>query len=329
MHKKSSTTLKINALAASLAGVLATLCAGCGAGKPGRPPPVTITELEHPLWGRVVRLANNEIEAVVAPERGGRLMHYSRTGQPNLLWTAADMSGGEPGLLGGWKNWGGEKSWLWPQEAWKTLAGRDWPPLHEMEQAAYTPAKIHDGFSGVAFTSPRMAAFSSKLVRTFSLDRKGTTLRIHATLEQDAPSVPPVSLWSVVQVPTPKEIRVEFVPPGRLVPQDEKNAEVLRFEGTRDGTCRVAVLQKPASTKYFGDFDRFLIDTPQGCLCVAQKLDDARLAELEHGGYADVYRGQVYKSQFAGADDYTELEFAAPLLPGAGPVAMTVELSLK
>ena len=98
---------------------------------------ITLREYEHPRWGGVIHLANNEIEAILAPERGGRLLHYSRLGESNLLWTAKDMDSGL-GSPGGWRNWGGEKTWLWPESEWPVREnGTRWPPPNEWEQDAF------------------------------------------------------------------------------------------------------------------------------------------------------------------------------------------------
>ena len=94
---------------------------------------ITTQTSEHPEWGKIIRLANGEVEAVIAPERGGRLMRYSRLGETNILWIAPDINSGH-GDQWGWRNWGGEKNWLWPQDDWPN---GDWPPPLDVEQAPW------------------------------------------------------------------------------------------------------------------------------------------------------------------------------------------------
>lgn len=80
---------------------------------------------ESAHWGDQdsVRLQDGLVEAVIVPA-WGRLMRFARIGGPNLLFenTNADARSN------GWWNTGGDRVWPWPQQDWKVLVGRGWPP---------------------------------------------------------------------------------------------------------------------------------------------------------------------------------------------------------
>lgn len=256
----------------------------------------------HARWGWVVRLANNEVEAVIAPERGGRLMHYSRLGEPNLLWTARNIKKGL-GNIWGWKNWGGEKNWLWPQDNWP---GGDWPPPPDMEQAPWRVTGIGETLRDeipvveVLLTAETTAG---KMERRFHMPAAGTRLDVSASLEGRDIAF---GVWSVIQIPVPETVGVERVEPRRLLLQmpGADSALVMRGEDTLD------LAATPSSVKGKLDADAFRVPTAQGVFVVRQHLDGA--AE-----YEGIYRAHVQKSHTLGGDAFLELEFAAPI-PGGG-----------
>ena len=67
------------------------------------------------------RLTNGTVEAVVVPSIG-RVMRWGKIGGPNLLWNNDPSKITETG----WKNYGGDKTWLSPQIYWDTF--RDCSP---------------------------------------------------------------------------------------------------------------------------------------------------------------------------------------------------------
>jgi len=267
-------------------------------------------------WGETIRLTNGEIEIVIAPERGGRLMHYSRPGESNLLWTAADINSGL-GDMWGWRNWGGEKTWLWPQDDWP---GDIWPPPADIEQAPWKLEEkvILPKLLGYQITLSAKTQFG-KMTRSFVLPAHGTRLAISATLENTDNAF---AVWSVVQIPVPEIVGVNRTGPRQLLlqlPDDEEGmALVMRDENTFD------LAATPGGTKGMLDADTFRVPTAQGVLVVRQLLYGGNSA----AEYGDVYQAQICKINALDGDAYVELEFAAPL-NAAGASRQTVTLSLE
>jgi hypothetical protein len=300
----------------------------CGCASPSRAPRASARAFEHPQWGASIHLANNEVEAIIAPERGGRLMHYSRLGAPNLLWTAPDIDSGH-GDQWGWRNWGGEKTWLWPQDDWPNV----WPPALDVEQAPWhldgiretKREKIH--WLEIALSAE---TFAGKMTRTISMPSAGTQLEISATLENNAATTAvstatnaaaAYSVWSVLQIPVPEIVGANRTEPRRLLLRlpGSDNAIAMRDSGTLD------LASTPGGVKGMLDADAFRVPTAQGVLVARQRIDES--AESE---YKEIYRAQICKSIERDGDAYVELEFAAPL-PAAGKLKsrQRVELSLE
>ena len=246
-----------------------------------------IREYAHPQWGNVIHVANTRIEFIVAPERGGRLMHFSRLGESNLLWTAADINGGF-GDVYGWRNWGGEKTWLWPQEKWP---GGNWPPPHDVEQAPWRVDKIETSkWEGNYWVEINLSAQTTegKIERLFNTSIIGTHLSMCSALDTTNSAF---SVWSITQIPAPETIGVERVEPRRLLLQmpGAENALALRGDGTVD------VAATPGGTKGMMDATAFRVPTAQGTLVVRQEEDPGL-------PYDDTYRAQVYISTVRDGD---------------------------
>src|SRR5208283_4546855 len=81
-----------------------------------------------------IRITNGAIEAIVVPSIGGRLMRFAMLGGNNVLWENPTVPLSQAGHSG---NWGGEKSWPWPQDQWLQRTGQAWPPPPESDQYPY------------------------------------------------------------------------------------------------------------------------------------------------------------------------------------------------
>ena len=298
------------------------------------PTTFALREYAHPQWGNVLHFQNNEIEAVLAPERGCRLTHYSRVGQPNLLWIARDIQSGQ-GNLNGWRNWGGEKTWLWPEAHWPELAnGKSWPPPLDFDQNRFerdlvTERRFSNLRRGATTehasqvgkpTLRYLLVFHSPLglTRAFLFPNTGTEIKIAMVLDTGRMNVPR-SVWSVIQIPTPDFIGLERVAPFRFLPSipELKNPLVLRDEKTLDLTAT-------RDAKGMVDATGFRVATKQGTLVARQSgIDESHLP------YEDIYQAQVYVSPVVDGDAYVELEFAAPLPSKPAVSRQCVAISLE
>ncbi len=148
---------------------------------------------ETTYFGRAAyRLTDGKTEAVVVPTLG-RVMRYGRVGGANLLWNAPTPKGLD---VGGWKNYGGDKTWLSPQSSWGVMHGKGWPP-----DAAFdgTPQRA-DVLTGgklrmVSSLSPGLGIY---LVRVFSFNSAGEFV-IQQSAVKTAGAPVRVGLWSISQ----------------------------------------------------------------------------------------------------------------------------------
>ena len=283
----------------NLAPLFALGVCGCAGSR------VVVREYEHPQWGNVIHLANKEIEVILAPGRGGRLMHYSRLGESNLLWTARDTNAWRDDATD-WTNWGGEKTWPWPHENWPV---RMWPPPPEVEPPVFAVSEIRDLVIVYSFIPTRhpfgkdVALSTPKIERRFLFPENGTRLQIHARfLSEDEP----FSVWSVAQIPMTGKITLERAEPRRLLLQLPGSDKALAMAD--DNTVDLA--NTPGGTKGMMDADGFRVLTTQGTLVL--RHDDGYGCHTT-SDYDDVYHAQIYKGDDNNGDAYVELEFAAPL----------------
>lgn len=146
-----------------------------------------------------VRLSNGTAELVVCPALG-RIVRYGWQGGTNMLWTSPNAVA-YAARIGGWTNWGGDKAWIWPQDDWKVMTGRSWPPPAAADPGPYVCTV---GPSGVVLTSPLAAGYGVRIVRMIELAPAGTRVALTTRLEPE-PLSPftnrLMAAWTVVQVP--------------------------------------------------------------------------------------------------------------------------------
>ena len=170
------------------------------------------TAVERTRYGgeEAYRLTDGEYEAVVVP-RWRRVMHYSRIGGSNMLWTAPEPNAAP--AQGDWVNRGGEKVWLWPQDQWRDDSlPNDWPPPDDL--ASSPGFEVISTRRGTLRLRSRMLATAPLyMVREYRLGRRGELI-IHTRLERTDPSPPraPWAIWSIVQLPRPDRIQAMLLP---------------------------------------------------------------------------------------------------------------------
>jgi hypothetical protein len=152
-----------------------------------------------PAWA----LTDGRLEALVVPALG-RVMSFRRRGGEELLWQmpAAEIAR-HPRPRTGWRNWGGDRTWLAPQGDWRALAGRAWPPdatwgeAESPHEATILPGDI------LRVTGPVSPASGVRLVREhgfadgeFVVAQRAE--KLHGTPVRCAP-------WAVTCAPVPAE----------------------------------------------------------------------------------------------------------------------------
>ncbi len=137
------------------------------------------------------RLTDGKCEAVVVPSLG-RVMRYGKVGGPNLLWNASPTQD----FKSGWKNYGGDKTWLAPQSSWGVLSEKAWPPDSAFDGSPHQAEVITGGklklVSGTSKTS------GIRLERVMGFNDAGE-FEIEQSAIKVSGSPVRVGLWSVSQ----------------------------------------------------------------------------------------------------------------------------------
>lgn len=286
-----------------------SLLAGCGGPPvPADPPPIPTIPAARAEWGTVYVLEDAEVTVHLAPAVG-RVMHLSPRDGANLLWVSDDPNRES---FGGWKSFGGEKLWPWPQDgAW------GWPPPRAIDTGPYDCRPLSGRRRGVTLAGPVDPASGLSARRDTWLDEGRVMSRY--TLHRRQPPLKPgeVAAWSVVQVPPVSAVYVRLLPGQTAAPATQPlSAEPVgrrwmkvtpRYDGSK------LYLPGDAVAAVIGD--RVLL---------IERVGDAAGLDLAHA--AQVYFHRTPKGR--GADDpsvFVELELIGPSRPLAVGESCTLE----
>jgi hypothetical protein len=203
--------------------LLVLLLVGCAQGNPPE-----LVRSTRPDLGPTYRLTDGKYEVHVSPEIG-RVMHFSRVGEPNILWT---YPGAEPAKIGTFINFGGDKLWSWPQND----GGWGWPPPtlidrgpFEQKPADPTRPQPHMILQGpvdpdTGLQAHRLTAITAdgRVENTYTLARvaKPTSTK----------PLPKVAAWSIAQVPAVQDVYVRLMPNPPAVPTTQMGTQVIKSE---------------------------------------------------------------------------------------------------
>lgn len=257
-------------------------------------------------WGEVWWLRNADAELCFAP-KVGRIVHFARRGGANALWTDAEAA---KHPVRGWRNWGGEKLWFWPQNEWRRLSGHYWPPLERA--AEETDFRVLE--DGLEWRLAFPAKVFGDTWRRITLPERGAAFSL--TTRAGATAGGEGQWWSVAQIARAPEVRARRLD-GRVPAYTnlgEAPASYAVEEARTNGGGEVLVRFDPREWGKIGlDADELGAATPAGWLTVRAH---------SKGGVAHAQpteRAQVYESSLvrgaeheSSATPYAELEFVAP-----------------
>ena len=194
-----------------------------------------VVTVRYQGWDDCWRMSNGTVDLVVVPQVG-RIMRYGFIGQDNMLWENPDL----PGLVspgpGTWLNYGGDKVWPWPQDQWKSVTGRDWPPPVGVEEVGHRVERI--GPRTLRLTSPELRGYGVRIVRDISLAPTGS--RVTMTSRYEAVPDRPIrnwpQVWTVSQIPPPDVAAVRIA-------GDPKQGAL--YENINQGVWQLAVSDRP------------------------------------------------------------------------------------
>lgn len=152
-------------------------------------------------------LANGLVTVGVVPAIGGRIMQYDLGKRPFLWVNPAELGKVHPPTAEGpWRNYGGFKTWIAPQHAWRSGMG-NWPPAPTLDRGAWTvtPGPADEGSAVLTLESPvevldGWQAKGLKLARRCTLTRGSTRLRVEQAVTNAGQHPQVVSLWDVTQM---------------------------------------------------------------------------------------------------------------------------------
>ena len=161
------------------------------------------------------RLSDGKIEAVVVPDFSGRVMRFGAVGGANWLWNAAP----EDLAADGYKNWGGDKTFVGPHDGWKYVApgGSLWPPQPAWDGMAFSsvvPTHPAEGDILLSVLGREWQGFNLKITRGFGFTLDGRFF-VRQTIERPfareadgkrLASTVPASIWSVSQAAPPDAV---------------------------------------------------------------------------------------------------------------------------
>lgn len=283
-----------------------------------------------------IRLEGGGLVATIVPSMGGRVASFKVDGL-DLFWR-------EP-RFGTWPNaraalphpiwWGGWKTWIAPQSAWRE--GLPSPELDEGEYDVQRPATPSEA-PFVHVTSPVCPASGLVISRRISLDPAKRILTVHVEVTNRAGAGPlEVGIWEVIQLRRPVVVSFPVDPKGIAPKQGgvatyeregdsvAARADVLRIINDAAGRRAEVRCHEARRFKYGARVPagRGSIRGAMGQLGRSVKLRFDAPAGARYAHDASV---EVYNSAEA---EYCELEAHAPIArlePGGQAMAHTFRL---
>lgn len=283
---------------------------------------VKVERIAYRGFTDAVRISNGAVEAVVVPSIGGRLMRFAMIGGDNVLWENPTVPISQAGQTG---NWGGEKSWPWPQDDWTGRTGQGWPPPPASDQYSYQ-CQIEPG--GVKLTSQTLAGYDLQIVREFKMSSAGAELTENISFAAAGPAAAqaPAGVWSIAEVPVTKNIFV------RRTADTFRSLGFSPWPAPGKAVGGILILDRPADHKSKIGLDADLI-----AVAIKKQLLSIEVRDVSPSaaGYVAGERAQLYTEpdsspEVAGLGGFTELEFTSPTgTVGKQPVRMTMIWKLE
>jgi len=148
---------------------------------------VTITD-NHPLHGyqQNIRIANDDVELVVATEFGPRVMHYAKVGGRSVLGAISPQKHSHPTGFGEpWHVYGGHRLWYAPEHAVRTY----WPDNQ--------PVTVEKQPHGVKLTQHIEGHTGIRKSITVTLSEQGSEVRLLHRLENEGSQALQLAPWAI------------------------------------------------------------------------------------------------------------------------------------
>lgn len=261
---------------------------------------ITVKRIAYRGWRDALVIGNGLVEAVVVPSIN-RVMQFRFVGEAGVFWENDALAGeAVEASAVGWKNFGGDKTWVAPQSDWLRVTNRKTPivTFNAMPAAAFIKN------NGVELVSQIDEDYGILARRLISLDKSKPVMTIETVYEKRKGEPQTVSVWTITQLKDPRGI---FIP---VSPESNFESSFIKLRGLppslklNDGVLSLTRDEK-ASHKIGADSDRMIwIDD---CYVLTVAAPRVRAAAYPDGGSSV----EVYTSQNPLA--YVELEILSPL----------------
>jgi hypothetical protein len=271
-------------------------------------------------WAEAFRLSNGEAELVVVPAVS-RILHYGLAGGPNLLWLNSSVAGRPPGAEQ-WTNYGGSKTWIWPEHEWTTRRGSAWPPPTDLPDTIASAAEIRgEGF--LRLTSSPIPGFGLTLVREVRLAEAGTRVAIRSELKKGGGASFPIAAWTVTQMPADGALFARLAKGSRLA-EGFKSYFGSFAAVTREGASVLAIERRRDEYAKIG-MDADLLAWQRGDLLFVERPAAATpTTDFTLGDRAQIYSHFDADPALPAGVSYVELELTSPM--SAPPLGESVAL---
>lgn len=211
---------------------------------------ITVEKITYRGWPDSYRLTAGGYKLVVVPEIGGRIMEYSLDGK-NIMWENPQEFGLTYPISEDWKNYGGYKTWVAPQDIW------GWPPDFMMDSGKAN-IQVLQSTKGLPVLKV-IGAPSRKLgvlfVKEITMDESGQVTIKQRMANIGAKKVN-YGVWDVTQVQTPCYVvfpinpKTKFKDGLNCLTSEARNSKQFDFV---DGLCIVT---------YMGEVTDIASDSP-------------------------------------------------------------------
>jgi hypothetical protein len=275
-------------------------------------------------WAEAYRLSNGDAELVVVPAVS-RLLHYGFAGGANLLWQNAAVAGRPPGVEQ-WTNYGGSKTWIWPEHEWPTRTGSAWPPPTDLPDTIGSTAEIRDDGT-LRLTSSPIRRFGLTLVRDLRLADSGTRLEIRSEIRKDSGASFPIAVWTVTQMPADGALFARLMSGSRLA--DGYKSYFGSFAAVTHEGPDVLVIERQSAEYAKIGMDADLLAWQRGDVLFVERSAgrDVPLAEYALGDRAQIYSHFDADPNLPPGVSYVEMELTSPMRASRIGESVTLETS--
>lgn len=288
--------------------------------------PIRICERNYMGWSEALWLEQGPLVLVLVPQVGGRIMAL-RWKEEDIYWANPDLGGRSVDLSAyphpqqdkvklGFLLWGGDKTWLAPQDRWPNGL-----PLLDLDSGPYSWQIASDPDSqrvAVTLTSPICRESGAQITRTLLLNtdapRWGWSMSHRLENKGDQPME--WGLWDVTMVQQPATVylpisQASAYPEGIRVFEQEGDSIRARSEvvSVRE---EIAVIDCQPSLKF-----KFGVDGAEGSLMVARPLQQGGhlgLRKIYPTGHPQPYAHGCTTEVFNASEyPYLEVEIHSPL----------------